>query len=247
MTLSLFSYVTAIGAGLTASFVGNGGVEPYVYSVLPDGAGGTIDASTGIYTSPAVLPDSPRRQYDTIQVIDDNLDIATKKILVGPPLLLFCDILQNQLGLEDGRVYIWDQKIKEPQDYDLYIAVSVLIPKVFGNSNYFDGDTLKSIQSTNSVDMLQIDAISRGPAAKDRKEEIIKALNSNYAQSQQELNSFFIGKLPANSQFTNLSKIDGAAIPYRFQISVNIQYFTKKIQDVPYFDSFPSPTILVNP
>lgn len=247
MTLSLFSYVTAINAGLAASFVGNGGVEPYTYSVLPNGAGGSINVSTGIYTSPTVLPDSPRKQYDTIQVIDANLDVATKKILVGPPLLLFCDILQNQLGLPDGRVYIWDQKIREPKDYDLYIAVSVLSSKPFGNTNYWNGDDVQSEQSINVLDVLQIDAISRGPAAKDRKEEILMALNSNYSESQQELNSFKIGNLPTNSKFNNLSNIDGAAIPYRFQIDVNIQYFKKKIQDVPYFDTFRLPTVLVNP
>jgi len=247
MTLSLFSYISALSINLPASFVGIGGVEPYVYEVLPNGAGGTIDASTGIYTSPAIFPSSPRHQYDIIQVTDADLNTATRRIMVGPPLLLLCEILQNQLGLADGRVYIWDQKIKEPQDYDLYIAVSTLYPKIFGNTNEWDGENQQSIQSTNSCDKIQIDAISRGPAAKNRKEEIIMAVNSNYCESQQELNSFYVGKIPVGSQFNNLSKIDGAAIPYRFQIDVNMQFFTKKVQSVPYFENFPTPALLVNP
>lgn len=85
---------------------------------------------------------------------------------------------------------------------------------------------------------LDIDIISRGPEARDRKEEIILALNSIYAQSQQEGNSFYIGKLPPSARFVNLSNIDGAAIPYRFRISVNLQYAFVKSKAIDYFDTF---------
>lgn len=246
MTLSLFSYVSAIGPGLPASFVANGGTAPYIYSVVPGGAGGSINSSTGIYASPAVVPASVNQAYDIIMVTDALSNTATQKMLVGSPLKLFCNILQNQLGLADDHIYLWNQKLTEPKDYSLYIAVSVLMSKIFGNSNYFDPNTQQSIQSVNIMDTLQIDAISRGPSARDNRADIIMALKSNYAESQQELNSFRIGTLPANSRFINLSQIDGAAIPYRFQISVNMQYFQKKIQNVPYFSSFQKPQSLVN-
>jgi|GEM_PF-2851117 len=247
MTLSLFSYVTAIGPSLPASFLAIDGTPPYVYSVLPGGAGGTIDADTGVYTSPSIVPNTPTKQYDIIQVIDDDLNTATKNILVGTPLLLFCDILKNQLELADSHIYIWDQKIIEPKDYTLYIAVSVLNPKVFANTNKFDSQNEQEIQSINTVDKLQIDIISRGPEAREKKNYVLMALNSQYSQRQQELNSFYIGKLPAGSQFNNLSHIDGAAIPYRYQIDVNLQYFSKKVQSADYYDNFQTPTILVNP
>ena len=247
MTLSLISNVSAIGANLTTYFLASGGVTPYLYSVIAGGAGGSIDSSTGQYSSPANVNSSPNFAYDTIQVTDASGATTTLKILVGTPLILLCDILQNQLGLSSDHIYLWDQKINQPQDYSLYIAVSVLHSKPFGNTRYWNGLTQQTIQSVNMLDTLQIDAISRGPAARDNRANILMALNSQYAEQQQEFNSFKIGSLPAHGNFINLSSIDGAAIPYRFQISINMQYFVKLIQSVNYYDTFNQPTVLVNP
>jgi len=245
MTLTLTANVSAIGAGLFTYFLASGGTAPYVYSVLPDGAGGTINSSTGKYNSPASLPDSVQNTYDTIQVIDATMATATLQILIGSPLILFCDILQKQLGLANDHIYLWDQKLIEPKDYTLYVAVSVLTSKIFGNTNSFDSNTNQSVQSVNMIDTLQIDAISRGPQARDKRANILMALNSQYAEQQQEFNSFYIGKVPTS--FINLSQIDGAAIPYRFQISVALQYFVKLRQNVEYYDTFEQPTVLTNP
>lgn len=243
MSLALSQTLTAIAAGLTSSFLAGGGTAPYAYSVRPNGAGGSID-STGIYTAPLVLSSNPVQDYDVIQVLDSAGAIASASILVGTPLQLFCQVLQQELGLAQGRVYLWDQKIMQPTDAGLYIAVSVLRPKPFANTNSFQPDGT-AVQSVNMYADLQLDIISRGPEARDRKEEVIMALNSNYAQSQQEVNSFYIGKLPPGAQFMNLSSPDGAAIPYRYAIGVSIQYFVTKVKAVPYYDTFatPIPTI----
>ena len=96
------------------------------------------------------------------------------------------------------------------------------------------------------LDTLQIDAISRGPAARDNRANILMALNSTYAEQQQEFNSFYIGKLPYGANFNNLSIVDGAAIPYRFQIQVTLQYFVKLVQSVNYYDTFNQPTVITN-
>lgn len=240
MSIALTQTLTALGPNLTASFLATGGTPAYVYSVRSGGAGGTIDSASGLYTAPSIVNSDPSLLYDTIQVKDSSGAIAMSKILVGSPLLLFCEIIQMELGLATGRVYLWDQKIFQPDDFDLYIAVSVMTCKPFGNSIEFDGSGsgLNAVQSVNMMATLDLDIISRGPSARDRKEEVIMALNSVYSEQQQEVNSFFIGRIPAGSQFLNLSQIDGAAIPYRFKIPVNIQYFVKKIQPVNYFDTF---------
>lgn len=245
MTLNLTKNVTAIGPGLTTYFLATGGTPAYIYSVLAGGAGGAIDSSTGQYSSPAAVPASPQSAYDTIQVTDAMASTATAQILIGTPLILVCDILQTSLGLENGKVYLWDQKLNEPKDYSLYIAVSVLTSKPFGNTTRFDGVNMQTIQSVNMIDTVQIDLISRGPDARDKRANVLMALNSQYAEQQQEFNSFFIGKLPTN--FVNLSHVDGAAIPYRFQISVALQYFVKLIQSVDYYDMFDQPAVIINP
>lgn len=240
MSLSLTQSKTALGPNLTASFLAIGGTEPYVYSVLPDGAGGSIDAGTGLYTAPTTVNDNPKLLFDTIQVMDDLGATATGQVLVGDPLLLFCEIIQREMGLANGRVYIWDQKIFQPTDNGLYIPISILNCKVIGNNIKPDPDDgwANPIQYTVMSTTIDIDIISRGPAARVRKEEIILALNSVYSQQQQEGNNFYIGKLPWGNQFHNLSLVDGAAIPYRFKISVEIQYAVSKQKTVPYFDTF---------
>lgn len=247
MSLSIAQSLTAISPGITSSFLAAGGTPPYEYSVRPNGAGGSID-STGIYTPPSQVGETPQTMFDTIQVEDSSTPalIATSQILVGSPLLLFCDIIQNQLNLPQGRVYLWDTKVMQPTDSGLYIAVSVPRCKPFANNNRFDSNG-NSNQYVSMQATIDIDIISRGPAARDQKEQVILALNSYYAQSQQEANSFFIGKLPANSAFINLSGIDGAAIPYRYKISVNMLYTVSKTSAEPYFDTYQTPSIISQP
>lgn len=250
--LSIAQTLTAVAVGLTSSFQASGGTAPYTYSVRANGAGGTIGSSSGIYTAPAVVNGGsygpPTKIYDVIQAKDNVGAVVIAQILVGNPLLLFCDIIQNQLGLANGRVYLWDQKIFEPTDSGLYVAVSVLSCKPFGNINTFvgSGSSSNSVQFVSMYAQLQIDIISRDSEARDRKEEVILALNSNYALQQQDANSFSIGRLPPGGQFVNLSGQDGAAIPYRFNIAVGMQYAFQKTQAVDSYNSFQTPALVSN-
>lgn len=247
MALTLYGNVTAMAPGLTASYVGQGGVAPYTYSVVPGGAGGSINASTGVYTAPASVPTDPATLYDTIVVTDSASATASVQVLIGSALLLFCDILKHELNISDDHIYLWDQKIFQPTDSDLYMAVGIISSKPFGNTNYFDGNLNTQVQSVNMCDQLSVDFMSRSSQARDRRGEVIMALNSQYAESQQELNSFRIGILPTGGSFINLSQIDGAAIPYRFNLTINLQYFVTKIQSSQYYDSFLNPELTVNP
>lgn len=243
MTLTLRQSTTAVAVNLTASFLASGGVDAPVYAVLPGGAGGTISSSTGVYTAPAAVSEVPAALYDTIRATD-GVTSVTAQILVGTPLLLFCEILQKEMGLASERVYLWDQKIMQPKDNGLYIAVSVLRCKPFSNINrpVSSGSGMTAQQTVNMHAILDLNIISRGPAARDRKEEVILAFNSDYAQRQQEGNSFYIGKLPPNAGFLNLSDVDGAAIPYRYQISVALQYAFTKTKAIQSYNDFADPT-----
>lgn len=245
MSLALAQTLTAIGPGLTSSFLASGGTGPYTYAVRPNGAGGSING-TGVYTAPAQAGETPQTLYDTIVATDSLGATGTAKILVGSPLLLFCEIIERQLGLAPGRVYLWDQKVMQPTDSGLYVAVSVPSCKPFANNTEYDG-LGNAIQTVNMMATVDIDVISRGPAARDQKEQVVLAFMSDYSQSQQAANSFLIGRLPPGSRFVNLSSIDGAAIPYRYKISVNMQYAVTKTQATPYFDTFAQPTVSTNP
>lgn len=240
MSISLLYGTSSMAKNLTQPFEGTGGTAPYTYSVIPSGAGGTINAGTGLYTSPN------NTGVDVIRVVDSLGAIATATIYVRTALELFCDVIQQGMGLANGRVYLWDQKIMEPTDYGLFIPIQILSCKPFGNTRQYLPITggFQEVQSTNFQATLSVDIKSRGPEARDRKEEVIMALRSNYAEQQMELNSFFIAKL--SSGFVDLSLVDGAAIPYRFNITVNIQYAVTKLNAVSYYDTFPGPTLLID-
>lgn len=233
----------AIGFNLQTSFQASGGTPPYVYSVVPAGAGGSIDPSTGVYTSSANINKSG--QYDTVVATDSLAATAQLRILNANALMLVCDIIQKFMGLTQNQVYLYNQKIMIPTDERLYIAVGVLSCKPFANNTKYDSlvPGLTEVQSTNFLANLSIDILSRDLSALNRKEEVIMALQSSYAEQQQELNSFYIANV--SNGFNNLSQDDGAAIPNRFNISANIQYFVSKSTPVDFFDDFDDPAFTV--
>lgn len=244
MPLILTQNYTAVVPGANfVQFMATGGVSPYTYSVLSGGAGGTIDSSTGAYSAPAQMTAFPAAQlYDTVQVTDSTLTVTTSQILVGTPLFLLCDIIQNGMGLAQGRVYLWDQKVFQPTDSDLYVIVSLLSCKPFGNVNStLSSDGSQVNQYVAMYAKVDIDLISRGPAARDQKEFLLIALNTIYSEQQQEANGFYISRLPIMGGFVNLSNVDGAAIPYRYKISVAMQYQVSRISSVPYYNTFTNP------
>lgn len=233
--ISILQSYTAIGPSLSSFFSGTGGYAPYSYAVLPGGIGGSITAS-GVYTAPATAHSG----VDQVKVTDITGATATAQILVGGPLFLLCDIIQTELGLASGRVYVWDQKIMQPTDGGLFVAVSVLSCKPFGSTVSLDAQG-NSQASVNMQATASIDVMSRGPDARDRKEEVLLALNGFYSQAQQEANSFYVGKI--STGFVNLSNPDGAAIPYRYNVSVALQYFYTKQKPTPYFTTFPTVSV----
>lgn len=237
MSLALSANTLALAPGLITYFGASGGTEPYAYSVLPGGAGGTIHPTTGLYTAPIGVTG-----VDVVQAEDDDGALITADMLVGNPLELFCDVIQQELGLANGRVILWDQKFNMPKDSGLVIAVQCANPKGFGNIvRYTPSGGMTAEQNVNMQARLDVNIMSRGPAARDRKEEVLLAFTSTYSQKQQETNGFSIARL--SNAFVDISQVDGGAIPYRFVISVNIQYSFKKSKAVDYFDDYATPTV----
>lgn len=230
--MTVLQNATAIGFGLTVPFLGVGGTPPYSYAVVPGGAGGTIDPVSGLYTSPNISGE------DIIEVTDSLLATASASISVLSAIQLFCDILEYELDLDDDQVVLYDQKFNIPNDSRLYIAVGVLTSKPFSNNNAALA-TLPGLDESQSVNVhaiLNIDLYSRSTEALDRKEEVVMALKSVYAQQQMNLNAFFIGSIPTT--FVALNQEDGAAIPYHFSISVGFQYKVVKSKPIEYYDTF---------
>lgn len=242
MSLSVtanYDYVMVNGA--TVPFSASGGTSPYVFSIQAGGAGGTIDPVSGLYTPPGVVGE------DIVVVTDAALDTAAFQMNVGTIIELFADVIQTSMGLAYDQIYLMNQKYTLPTDSRLYIAIGFLRFKPFGRSNVFDGDGtgLSTIQSTNIMATLNVDMFSKSTAAMDQVGQLVIALESPYSLQQQELNSFRI--FPISLSIANLSGIEGIAIPYRFNLSVNVQYLVSNVVDTQYYDTFELPTIIMSP
>lgn len=158
-----------------------------------------------------------------------------------------CDLIQSEMGLADDQVFLWDQKIDVPADNRLYIAVGVASARPYANRRGYDpsGAGLDEQQSINVRALIDITVYGKTPDARDRKEEVLLALNSTQAQQLSQANAFRVGVLPVS--FVNLSELDGPAIPYRFVISVALHYQVSKTKAVDYYDSFTTPTVITDP
>jgi len=229
MPLTVVGTKSAIGLGNTASFLGIGGVGPYTYSVVAGGQGGTINSSTGLYNSPtwANYNSNPSNAVDTIRVTDSTTPTsltATTSILVGPPLLLFLDIISTVLKLPAGRCWLYDQKVFTPTDPGLYVIVGVSSTKVFANSSQYNPTNDTYGNFVNCMAVLDVHVVSVDNSALFKKELVLAALMSPYSIQQQNANAFSIGRIPPGGSFNDLSEIDGPAIPYHFQYSIAMQY-----------------------
>lgn len=235
--MNIVQTLTALSPGLTASFLGVGGVEPYTYEVIAGGAGGTIDGD-GNYIAPDVTG------VDIIQVTDSDLvpTVLTAQIKILTPHELVLDIVQNEMSLQDDQLTLYNQKFNIPNDDRVYFSLAIVSTKVLGNNRKNVGD--ESIQSTNFYDMITLEISSKSIDSLNRREELVMALGSDYAQSQQEANSFRIGKIP--SSFVNLSRQEGNALLYAYGLTLTLSYFKKKITNIKYFDTFQNPVIETN-
>lgn len=230
------SYYKLLSPGATVPVAAFDGTPPYVFTIKPGGIGGTIDAA-GVYTAPQKIG------TDTIIATDSLLETAEYVIGTGTALHFIADIIRKKLSLGEDQVVIQNQKYDQPKDSRLYISVKMLTARAIANRNHFS-DTAEEGQSVNMFGPVEVAIYSRSTEALIRKEEVVMALGSNYAKNQQALNAFTIGKL---GNLVSLSNIDGAAIPFFFNLSFNIQYAVTKQQATDYFDTFELDDVITNP
>jgi hypothetical protein len=248
MSITIQQTKTALTPNLTASFLAAGGTAPYVYSVQGGGAGGSINAVTGIYTAPATVNLPPNSQIDTILVTDDNGDTATATIMVGSALDMLLDVIQKFMGLDNEHIYYYNQKGFQPENDSLYIVLKIVNLKPYSNRRFpagVNGGGEVSGQTVNTAALIDVNIFSRSMEAVYRQEEVLMALKSFYSQNQQVANSFKLPSIP--NGFVDISEQDGAAILFRFVCSISVLYSKSLKQDVDYFDGVLTPEITLQP
>lgn len=156
---------------------------------------------------------------------------------------LIINILKNEMGIKNDRIWIRNQNRKIPEDNGLFIVVGFVDGRLIGNDNQcLPTDTgMTEQQRVIMLENIQIDILSRNDDALMRHWEVAAAMHSIYAKQTQEANYFKIYRIP--SQFINTSVAEGSSMLNRFTIIIPAQvwYYKEKVLSSPnggYFDSF---------
>ena len=163
------------------------------------------------------------------------------------PILVMADILKSELELDDGQVMIYNQRSVAPTTKGLYVYLSIVSQKVIGNNNYTEPTTgaMQETQELAIATLIQIDAMSQNDEARTRKDEIIMALRSVFAQQQQDAEGMRISYIP--STWVDASDIEGTSLLNRYSTSVMVFSISRKIKVLnSYYDTFQNPELTYN-
>jgi hypothetical protein len=155
------------------------------------------------------------------------------------PVKVIGDVLKAELGLDAGHILLAFEKYTIPQDKGLFVALSYISGKAIGSNNYFTDDPTNGPQETQQVamqELIQIDVMSFGPDARQRKEEVIQALSSIASQQAQDVNGFQIASIPFD--FANASGVEGSSYLQRYTMTVVVKSIRTKTKAAGYYNTF---------
>ena len=150
-------------------------------------------------------------------------------------------ILIRGMSLSETRVNIFNQRISEEllEKPDLFVYIECLPSRVISSRSKYWLDPIsgdyKEVLDVNMLDPVLIGIFSRTTEALVRKDEVVMALNSHYAQQLQEAHSF---KIFRNMPIQDMTMLEGAALLYRYDIPVQLFSWSQKITTVDFFDTF---------
>jgi hypothetical protein len=149
-----------------------------------------------------------------------------------------CYILQEQMNLANGRLFIYNQDFKIPPISDLFVVVQYNSSDVMTNINKFVGEdlTMKEELTLLTTEKYTINLMSKNNDARLRKEEVLLALSSTFCEQQQEIYNIKIAR--NSNSFTNVSELEGAGMLNRFAIDIAIISWFKKEQEIEFYDNF---------
>lgn len=151
---------------------------------------------------------------------------------------VLADILVYEMSLESGQIMLAYQKWDIPPDNELYFALRCMGPgKVIANVNEVvpNGDGLDEVQSMTIRDLIQLDMMSFSDQARVRKEEVIMALGSIYAQQLED--QYFVQIARNVGDPVDAGKLEGQKYLNRFVYTIPVTSVHTKIKSAPFFAS----------
>ena len=148
------------------------------------------------------------------------------------------DVIRYNLNLNKDRVNVYNAKFNIPSDPYLFIGVEYKMTKSYASKSEVveTNNGMDEHQGLNTQEHYSIILFSRNTDALTRKEEVVQALGSVYAQQQGDTYGFKIARI---APILDVSNLDGSAILYRFDISVIMLCRYEKIIPIAWYGTFP--------
>jgi len=152
--------------------------------------------------------------------------------------------LEKEMSIPNGQIMLGLENWEIPKNDGLYIALFYGPDIIVGTTNEFDAVTNLEIQSTAMLHEIMIDALSFDSSARIRKEEIVMALNSVFAQQQLEAELMKINGIPTS--FVPTPDLEETKWLNRYRLGFHMNALYQKIKAVSYYDSFGTPAVTTN-
>lgn len=141
-------------------------------------------------------------------------------------------IIKNYMSLRDDQIWIQREKVMLPKTDTFTISIGFISLKPIGTSSRVTAD-IEEVATTMAGQVV-IDIYGPSFDVMTRNGEIILALCSSISKDYQTQKGFLIAQTP--SSVNDISNLDGAFIPYRFQMIFNVQFINKKSKVIEYYD-----------
>lgn len=147
------------------------------------------------------------------------------------------DIIRKEMNLNQQNIWIHSQNRKiPPQSQELYVTVGCVDFLPISSKSRYNPEDDTEVQTVYGRASVQIDILSRSLEARQRRAELLMALNSYYSKDVQEKKQFRIFELPQT--FTNTSGLEGGSEINRFSLIIRAMISQDKVKDTAYYDTF---------
>lgn len=147
------------------------------------------------------------------------------------------DIIRTEMGLNQQNIWIHSQNRKiPPQSQELYVTVGCVDFLPISSKSRYDSETDDEIQTVYGRASVQVDILSRSLEARQRRAELLMALNSFYSKEIQDKHQFRIFELP--QRFINTSGLEGGSEINRFSLIIRAMISQDKVKSTSYYDTF---------
>ena len=158
--------------------------------------------------------------------------IETEKILAS--------VIQKEMQLSNDEIWIYNQEFRIPNISTLFVVVQFQNARILSSKDTIqttDSGTIE-VQSIIQIESILVNVFSKDTSSRQRKHEVIFALNSVFSEQMQEKYGFRIFPIPHN--FNNISRAEGATMLNRYGIAINVQRTYNKIIKSfnDYYDKF---------